>query len=70
MTIKELQDAIKEEIYSSYECEIAYIILTGSGCEADCTNTISFDADSWEKLIFPTREAAEKRLEMNKEVQM
>lgn len=46
-----------------YECKIEYIFFTERCWTADCTSTIGFDADAWGELIFPTREAAEKRLE-------
>ena len=46
-----------------YECKIEYIFFTERCWTADCTSTIGFDADAWGELIFPTREAAEKKLE-------
>lgn len=46
-----------------YECKIEYIFFTERCWAADCTSTIGFDADAWEELIFPTREAAENKLE-------
>lgn len=52
-----------EEDGEIYECEVEYIVFVDGGWTANCTNTLGFDADAWGDLIFPTREAAEKKLE-------
>ena len=54
---------VNETDETIYECKISYIFFTERCWAADCTSTIGFDADAWGELIFPTREAAEKRLE-------
>lgn len=52
-----------EEDGAIYECKVEYIVFVDGGWTANCTNTLGFDADALGELIFPTREAAEKRLE-------